>query len=240
VRSISRALRLTLAFPAPFSYRKAMTLGPRRASYVSNSAAALAALGRRREACAACIDAISIEPSFERPRQRLGALAATSDGLADCIHAASAAAAAAPECHVIGNVLEQATWASRARADGAALFARGQYMAAEAAFSDGIERGEITQPFGFPAAPGAALLLYNRAMSRAAQARFREAVNGAPQRCMCAAAWARRAQSADMRVRCARLGQGAGDCAHRAGVRGAQGDAGARAEPRHGVQRGCG
>jgi hypothetical protein len=64
---------------------------------VSNTAATLAALGRRREACDACIAAAGMDPSFSRPRARLGALAATPDGFADALASALAAVDADPE-----------------------------------------------------------------------------------------------------------------------------------------------
>ncbi len=72
----------------PCSYRKAMAEDPRRASYVSNAAAALAALGRRREACDACLAAAALDGKFERPRTRLAQLAATPDGFEDAFNAA--------------------------------------------------------------------------------------------------------------------------------------------------------
>ncbi len=70
----------------------------------------------------------------------------------------------------------QLLFASRARAEGVVLFERGLYVEAEAVFSDGLEKMELVNPFGFPTPAGSALLLCNRALARAAQSRFRDAL----------------------------------------------------------------
>ena len=80
-----------------------MALQPDRAAYVSNAAASLAALGRQREACDACITAARLEPRFERARTRLAAVAATPEGFEHALAAALAAVAAYPDRCVCGQ-----------------------------------------------------------------------------------------------------------------------------------------
>ena len=207
-------------------YKQAMEMDPKAASYVGNYAATLGMLGRKREAADACLTAAALDSSFVRARQRLGALAATPDGLEHALQAAIAAAKARPnkcvalrrqawaaqlltlascccapqqrggqhpragalapllhwwQTHALTQhtLSQQLTFAARARADGGALFARGQYAAADAAFSDGLEKAELVNGIGMPLPPGAALLHCNRSMARCAQARYREALTGA-------------------------------------------------------------
>ena len=70
----------------------------------------------------------------------------------------------------------QLTQAARARAEGSALFKRGKYNEADAAFSDGLEKLQLVN-LGFECeGPGAALLHANRSLARAAVGRFREAL----------------------------------------------------------------
>lgn len=73
-------------------------------------------------------------------------------------------------------MLPQLTQAARARAEGAALFKRGKYAEADAAFGDGLEKLQLVN-LGFGCeGPGAALLHANRALARAAAGRYREAL----------------------------------------------------------------
>ncbi|GLJ38630.1 hypothetical protein SUGI_0787650 [Cryptomeria japonica] len=55
-------------------YDRAICLSPGNASYRSNRAAALTALGRYAEAVQECLDAIRLDPSFGRAHHRLGSL----------------------------------------------------------------------------------------------------------------------------------------------------------------------
>jgi len=145
--------------------------------YASNAAACLALLGRRREACVACLTALRCEPGFARPRARLAQLCASAEGLEEALAEAQAAAAAAPGSAALAAVLEQLTGAARARAESGALFNRRRFADAERVATAALEAAELVQPVGVSApVVGAAMLLADRSRSRAAQERFRDAL----------------------------------------------------------------
>lgn len=77
-------------------YEKAIDADPGKASYLTNAAAALASLGRRRDACDRCLAAAALDPRFERARARLGTLSSTPEGFEDALAAALKAVADAP------------------------------------------------------------------------------------------------------------------------------------------------
>jgi hypothetical protein len=68
-----------------YRYNRARALDPKRAAYVSNAAAALLGLGRRRAACQACCEAVVLDPSFARPRQRLAAICSCTASLEEAL-----------------------------------------------------------------------------------------------------------------------------------------------------------
>jgi hypothetical protein len=100
-RALTRACR---AAPRR-SYRRAVAADPVRGAYLSNQAATLAALGRTRDACDACLAAVRVEPSFQRSRTRLGGIAAAPAGFEHALAAAVEAAAAHPDRHGAAGVL---------------------------------------------------------------------------------------------------------------------------------------
>jgi tetratricopeptide (TPR) repeat protein len=77
-------------------YERAIDADAGKASYLTNAAAALASLGRRRDACDRCLAAAALEPRFERARSRLGTIASTAEGFEDALAAALKAAAEKP------------------------------------------------------------------------------------------------------------------------------------------------
>ena len=79
------------------SYERAIAADPGKASYLTNAAAALASLGKRRDACDRCLAAAALDPRFERARSRLATLASTSEGFEDALAAAIKAAADRPK-----------------------------------------------------------------------------------------------------------------------------------------------
>ena len=78
------------------SYERAIECDPGKASYLTNAAAALASLGKRRDACDRCLAAAALDPRFERARSRLATLASTTAGFEDALAAAIKAAADRP------------------------------------------------------------------------------------------------------------------------------------------------
>ena len=196
---------------ASHRYSRARRLDPSAAAYASNAAAALLGLGRRREAVSACCEAASLDACFARPRQRLAAITSSSEALQEALEVTMALSAKRPDwcarrlarwltrgcaaCAALTSwfpasaalreLVEQMAISLRARAEGGALFARGRYSDAEALFSEALERlGLLTG--GAYSAPGVPLLLANRAGSRCAQQRYREALQDCERACVLA------------------------------------------------------
>lgn len=83
---------------------------------------------------------------------------------------------------VLRDLIEQMAAALQARADGAALFARGRYKEADELYSDAIERLSLLAGSD-AAAPGIVLLYANRSSAHCALDRFTEALQGCDKAC---------------------------------------------------------
>jgi len=158
------------------AYARAAELQPARGSLQANRAAALARLGRAPEACAACVAALSLDPSCAKAAARLVALALTAAELEAAQAAArgSESAAAAALAARLRRVLA-------ARLDAKTLFDAGSFAAAAGAYSRALgdleaapEKDAAGRPWPPPLAAalspdrgvGAPMLLANRAAAR--------------------------------------------------------------------------
>lgn len=144
---------------------------------MSNTAAALLSLGKRKEAISAYCEAAALDASFTRPRQRLTTLCCSGEALEEALTAAMALSAAQPSSGTRRDLVETLAVSLRARAEGGHLFERGRYEQAETLYTEALERLTLlVGTGGLPCAPGAPLLLGNRAAARMAQERFAEAL----------------------------------------------------------------
>jgi len=162
------------------AYESARRRDPGRAQYASNAAAALAALGRRRDSLSAYCQAAALDARFERPHARLAAACGSAEALEEALSCAMACAAARPDASAARDLVEVMATCLRARAQSRHMFERGRYVEAEAAASEALERCELLRGAagggGLPTCPGAAVLLDCRAAARAALHRFGEAL----------------------------------------------------------------
>ena len=193
-------------------YNRARALDPKRAAYVSNAAAALLGLGRRRAACQACCEAVALDPSFVRPRQRLATLCSCAAGLEEALEVALALSEKRPSwcgqthpcappapllpprhslpvclhlrlhSHALRDLVEQMAAALQARADGAALFARGRYREAQELYTAAIERVALLAGAA-TSAPGIVVLYANRASTHGALDMFHDALRDCDAAC---------------------------------------------------------
>ena len=159
------------------AYDESIGIDPTVASVHANRAAALSGQGRRffGEAVKSCVAAVCLDPAYARARQRLGALAIKLGELDTATAAAEDALRADPESPGAIALVKQMRALRDGRAEGNAAFKAGDKPKARHIYTAALERAAsaaASDPASDPApdpaaladaAPGAALLLCNRA-----------------------------------------------------------------------------